>query len=91
MSFDDIERRKDRRYIVCRTIEYTVDTESAQEHISALTVNISNSGLCCFTFKPLSKGQEIKIKRIPSQSYQVAMVQWIEKITVDMYRVGLAF
>jgi hypothetical protein len=90
MLFDDIERRKDRRYIVCRTIEYTVDTESAQKNMNALTANISKSGLCCFTCKPLLKGQEIKIKRNPSQSYQAAMVQWIEKMTDNMYRIGLA-
>jgi len=91
MLSDNIKRRKDRLYTICHTTEYIVETEYSQEKVIELTVNISNSGLCCYTFKTLSEGQEIRIKRTPSLSYQPAIVQWIQKATNNIYKVGLSF
>lgn len=82
MSFDNIERRKDILYLVCHTIEYIVDTETKKEIIIGLTVNISNSGLCFYTFKTLLKGQEIKNQKNSFSSlstYQTVTVQWSKK------------
>ena len=90
MLFDNIERRKDIRYIVCHTIEYIIETENKNGTIIGLTVNISNSGLCFYTFKTLLKGQEIKIKRTPSLSYHSATVRWSQKVTDNFYKVGLS-
>lgn len=91
MSVDNIERRKDIRYIICQSIGYIVETGATQVDMVGLTANVSQSGLCFYTTIPLLEGQEIKIRRNPSVSYQSAMVQWIQKIADNFYKVGLSF
>lgn len=80
MSFDNTERRKEMRYVICHTIEYIIGTETSHENARGFIMNISYSGLCFYTQKLLYRGQEIKIKRSPSLSYQAAKVQWIQKV-----------
>jgi hypothetical protein len=89
MSFDNIERRRDLRYdYFHHMIEYYA--KSSDEVFKGVTINISNSGLCLQILKPLSVGQEIKIKRAPSISYQPATIRWIKKTDDNLYKVGLS-
>jgi hypothetical protein len=89
MSLNNIERRKHIRYdYFNHVIEYY--SKSSDEVFKGVTINISNSGLCLQILKPLSIGQEIKIKRAPSISYQPATVRWIKKIDGTLYNVGLS-
>jgi len=90
MLFDNTERRKERRYVIYHTIEYIIGTETSHEKAKGLTMNISYSGLCFYTQKLLYRGQEIKIKRSPTLSYQAAKVQWIQKAHGNYYKVGLS-
>lgn len=89
MSFNNIERRRHIRYdCFYHVVEYYA--KSSDEVFKGVTINISNSGLCLHILKPLCIGQEIKIKRTPSISYQPATVRWIKKTDDNLYNVGLS-
>jgi hypothetical protein len=84
-----IERRKHPRYDFCHMIEYSLETETTRKIFMGEIVNISKSGICLHVLNFLPNGQEIKIKRKPSYTYQTATVRWIDKIRDNFYRVGL--
>ena len=73
-----------------RKIEYAsgfFDTETFE----ASVVNISDTGLCLLTSRPLNIGEEITIKDDVPDSPRTAKVQWIEKAEEGRYKVGLTF
>jgi hypothetical protein len=81
-------RRQDFSYSV---VEYVLNPENTHETFIGFTLNVSNSGLCLYTPKPLKEGQKIIIKgNLPTPSKN-AMVRWIEKYDDVFYKVGLVF
>jgi hypothetical protein len=56
-----------------------------------VSTNISDSGICIYTFKPLETGQGILLKDDPSLPYRRATVQWVRKYHRRFYKAGLMF
>ncbi len=88
------ERRKYPRDIVVTTIDYAF-SESIHEEVHeaakrAVTVNVSNSGLCLYLFSPVREGQEIKLyASFFPEHCKCATVRWVKKISSDLFKVGL--
>lgn len=82
--------RKEERKDYPHEIEFVTDPLTTYEIFKAVAVNISKSGLCIYTSKPLSKGQKITIKSTMPSS-QTAVVRWIQKLNDFYYKIGLQF
>lgn len=92
----DMERRSVPRDTFTTTLEYAVmksaliDNQDTSE--KGITVNISNSGMCLYTFIPLTKGQRLKIIQglLPYRN-DSTVVQWTKQVTKEIYKAGLMF
>ena len=57
----------------------------------AISSNISNAGVCIYTFKPLEEGQEIIFKNTLPVPYNRATVRWVRQCNKSIYKAGVVF
>jgi PilZ domain len=92
MSILKIERRRHPRYAYSTKLEFLSNPLTPNTTHSGLSVNISSSGMCLYTFfKPLDEGEDIAFKDDLPVSYQKAMVKWVQQYAEDFYGVGVMF
>jgi len=53
--------------------------------------NISDNGICIYTFKPLEEGQEITFKNALPVAYSKAAVKWVKQCNPGIYKAGVSF
>jgi hypothetical protein len=82
-------RRAHVRYDFSEKIEYVLQ-DFTNEIFKAVTINISDSGLGLYVFKPLNSGQVVRIKGIPG-SLNTGTVRWCKELGDNVYRVGVMF
>jgi hypothetical protein len=58
---------------------------------NGLVLNISKSGICINSLKPIEKGQKIILKSKNPRFSRKAVVRWIENVTLVFFRIGLEF
>ena len=65
----------------------------ADEHPGrkAVTINISETGLCLYLFSPLEVGQEIKIRGSLQGVPRKGHICWIKKLSENVFKAGLRF
>ncbi len=89
-----ITARKQREYArraFSDTIEYRVTDRFHDKIFLGAAVNISESGMCIYTFDRLAEGETIEInKRLPV-ACKKATVKWVKAYSGDFYKVGLRF
>lgn len=91
MSFDGVERRRHPRHAHTDNIEYCLNPTDLTTIFQGICINISESGMCLYTFKPIYAGQKILIKNVLPVPYQKAEVIWVKEKSEDLYRAGLMF
>lgn len=72
-------------------IEYMLDPTSTGETYKAVTINISESGIGLYVFKPLAEGQQITMKNVIRGSRKTGIVRWNKKVNESIYRIGVTF
>jgi len=72
-------------------IEYILDPASTDEIYKAVTINVSESGIGLYVFKPLARGQQIMIKNAIRGSRKTGTVRWHKKVNESIYRIGVLF
>jgi len=91
MSRTGNDRRKSVRYDYPATVEYVLLPSSGSGRSRAVTINISETGLCLYVFEMLDESQELKIlDRLPA-SHQRARIRWIREVDEGFYKAGLVF
>ena len=90
------ERRSTYRKDYPSSVEYVVhngsDFQSKQSSKKAIMVNVSNEGICLYTFNPVNKGEQISLLQRPSGVEQeIATVQWIRQEKSGVFKAGLMF
>ena len=90
MSF--IERREHFRYDLMQEINCDLNSDISDESFTSTITNISSSGLCLYVFKPISKGQKIRITG-RQEFDKKGIVIWCNKVAknFNIYKVGLKF
>ena len=83
------EQRLSERYDFPSTIEYVVDSPTADRMYKAVTINVSDNGIGAYVFAPHSKGMKLIIKTPLPVQCRAATVRWIKKENDDFYLVGL--
>ena len=91
MSFDGVSTRRHPRHSYVDTIDFCLDYTSNSNRLHGITVNISDSGIGLYTFKPLYAGQTITVESTLPVPYQKATVIWVQKRNEDLYKIGLKF
>ncbi len=91
MQSQTIDKRRHERYDFPSKIEYSLNTQTGDEVLQGVTINISEAGLCLYTFYELIEAEKINIKSVLPLRRQAAIVRWIKKINPDFYKVGLTF
>ncbi len=84
-------RRAHIRYDFNSDIEYTLTHEATGETFKGIIVDISDSGLGLFAFKPLSVGQKITVKSGLPDMYSKGIIRWCKQLGENIYRAGLMF
>ncbi len=72
-------------------IEYILDLTSTDEIYKAVTINISESGIGLYVFKPLAEGQQITIRNVIRGSRKTGTVRWNKEVNESIYRIGVMF
>ncbi len=92
MSVLGVERRRHPRYAYSDNLEFSSNPVSLDKTYNGLSVDISSSGMCLYTFfKPLDKGEDIAFKDALPVSYRKGTVRWVEQYAEDFYGVGVMF
>lgn len=84
------KRRQGRKKII-KTIEFSFDLLTSDEIDDGCIINISESGCCLLSARPLNKGQVIKIQNGNLGESQTATVRWSERCNNLYSESGLEF
>jgi hypothetical protein len=91
MPFEGDESRRHPRRAHTDIIEFCLNPANTTATLHGTVIDISESGMSLYTFKPLSEGQGIIVKSALPVPYQKAIVRWVKRYSEDLYRVGLMF
>ena len=91
MPFDSVNTRRHPRYHYSDNIRFCSDYSSAGTKFHGISVDISNSGIGLYAFKPIYAGQTISFETVLPVPFQKATVMWVQKRAEDLYKVGLKF
>ena len=91
-SFKGKDTRRYCRRNFADVIEYVLPDNGASDLFKGVTINLSESGLCLYTFNPVPLNEKITIERgISPLCNQTGTVRWIKRLAPDLYKVGLMF
>ncbi|MDQ7788390.1 MAG: hypothetical protein RDU01_12365 [Thermodesulfovibrionales bacterium] len=85
-----IRDRAHMRYELQQEIRYATDSQ-LEGNLRAITLNISDGGLCMYIFTGLNRGQKITIERGLGNNYKIGEIRWIIQLGDDVYKAGLMF
>jgi hypothetical protein len=72
-----------------KTLEITIPSQPQKGTLLAVSANISDIGICIYTFKPLKEGQEIVFKSTLPVPHGRAIVRWVKQCNPDIYKAGV--
>lgn len=83
-----IERKEDRT-----PARGSVMISNESGFVSGLITNMSSLGLCAYVQELLSNGSEVSVysKNFSTKGPRVANVRWCNRLTDDLFKVGLYF
>jgi hypothetical protein len=81
--------RKHHRNPYKESLEITVSSKPQGGTLLAISSNISDAGICIYTFKPLKKGQDIVFRNALPVPHRKATVRWVKKINPSIYKTGV--
>ncbi len=91
MSFDGIDKRKNERRTFSENIEFSLSPPATEKKMLGSCVNISEYGMCIYTFDRVDEGATIEIKDVLPVPYKRARVRWVKVYSGNFYKVGLTF
>ncbi len=84
------ERRKSQRMFYFSQVSLV--TKNSNEELKAITLNISDGGLCLYSYSPLEREVEVEVRsREPSLNKRTGVVRWVQRLTNEVYKVGLMY
>jgi len=88
---DGSKQRECPRTFSLNVIQFCVVNDSPGEIRLGTTINISNTGMCLYTFYNLNEGENIIIQNDVSLLFQKANVRWVKNYGKDLCKAGLNF
>lgn len=88
----DENARKEFRELILGHVSCSYAAETNEPAFEGIIIDVSNSGLGMFTYKPVIEGVGLKIYGNGLwENSRRATVKWCRKIASDIYRAGLTF
>lgn len=84
-------QRRHQRQLHKETLEIIVPSHPQNRPLIAISSNISDGGVCLYTFKPLAEGEEIIFKSALPFPHQKAAVRWVRQCNPTIYKAGVQF
>lgn len=89
---NDIQhRQRHRRNPYEETLEITIPSHPQEGTLLAISSNISDAGICIYTFKPLEVGQDIVFKNTLPVPHRKATVRWVKQCNWSICKAGVLF
>lgn len=85
------KKRQHPRFEFSELINYYLNSADLSNPVCAVSVNISESGLCLYTPESLNVGQNVLIKTSLKSPHVKATVKWVKKYLDDLYKAGFMF
>ena len=85
------EKRKNERRLFSDNIEFSLCPPSPHKSLVGSCANISDYGLCIYTFEQVKEGEIIEIRDALPVPHKKAVVRWVKAYSGDFYKVGLMF
>lgn len=70
-------------------LEITIPSRPQKGTLVAYGSNISDIGICIYTFKPLKEGQEIVFQSALPSPHGKATVRWVKQCGPGIYKTGV--
>ncbi len=90
-SFGGVEKRQHARQAYSSLIKFCFSPDSRDKERIGSGVNISESGMCLYTFSPVTEGESVEIRNALPVPHNRATVRRVETYTKDIYKVALKF
>jgi hypothetical protein len=87
--FQHSQQRRHLRHPYKETLEITIPSNPRSGTLVAVGSNISDGGICIYTFKPLEEGQDIAFKTPLPVPHRKATVRWVKQINPSTYKAGV--
>jgi hypothetical protein len=91
LSSSTPDRRKHPRSPYLTNVRFCLNPLPHTETLLAVSGDISDSGMCMYTFNPLACGQAVIFKNRIRSPHQKAVVQWVKEYDRNFYKIGLMF
>ncbi|MGE5893824.1 MAG: PilZ domain-containing protein [bacterium] len=93
MKPEEGDKRRHKRRVFTTTVQYAVTQPAVSDTLSkGVTVNISSTGLCLYTFSSHKEGQQVKIYNgVPLHIEEEAVIRWVKKLNRHLYKIGCEF
>lgn len=91
MPADSVRQGRSPRSPYKENLEIFVPPHIRSGTLLCISSNISDFGVCIYTFKPLKEGQDIIFKsNLPVQHHR-ATVRWVKQCNRSIYQAGVLF
>jgi hypothetical protein len=91
MSSDGSERRRNERRVFSDNIAFSLSPPAPHKILVGSCVNISEYGMCMYTFEQLTEGDIIEIRDALPVPHKRAKVRWVRAYSGNFYKAGLEF
>ncbi len=91
MLFKGVNKRSRLRHTCNTVIEFRLNSGRAGKTFIGAGVNISDLGMCIYTFDRLHEGETIEIIKNFPVPYRKATVRWVKECCEDFYKIGITF
>jgi hypothetical protein len=88
-AFPHHHDRRNPRNPYKENLKITVSSKPHGRTLLAISSNISDDGICIYTFKRLEEGQDIVFKNALPVPHRKATVRWVKKINPSIYKTGV--
>jgi hypothetical protein len=84
-------KQRSKRSAYKETVEITTPSHPQHRTLVAIGSNISDVGVCIYTFKPLEEGDEIIFNDDLPVPHRRARIIWVKQCNQSIYKAGAEF
>ncbi len=84
-------KRRHPRFEFSEIVHYSQSGADTGKSVCAVSINISESGVCLYTPESINVGDNVFIKTSLKNPHVKATVRWVKKYLDDLYKAGFMF
>jgi hypothetical protein len=88
ISFDNYQDRRHQRTPYKSNL-IIIPSRARDVTLAAISLDISQEGICIYTFKPLKEGEDVVFKDTLQVPHRKGNVRWVKQIKPSIYMAGV--